>query len=290
VKKVAIMTDTLSELTTEIADEYSIKLVPVTIIIDGKEYPETEIDRDWYYEQLPKWKAADKVPTSSSASIGYFLQSYRELSQQAEAILCITYSSKFGMMFSTATQAKKMAEEELPRTAIEVVDSLTVCSAQMLIAIEAARAAAAGKSLPEVAEVANKMVKKVNNISLIDDLSLLAKGGRIHKVRPWAGSKVTNTVLIEANAATGGEHRPVARCKTKGQALKALFDVVKERSGNGKLHVAINHADALVEAEELKEIASSRFSCAEVFITPLYPLVTHHTGVGARVFNWWSED
>ena len=289
-KKVAIMTDTLSELTKELADEYSIKLVPVTIIIDGKEYPETEIDRDWYYEQLPKWKAADKVPTSSSASIGYFLQSYRELSQQAEAILCITYSSKFGMMFNTATQAKKMAEEELPQTAIEVVDSLTVCSAQMLIAIEAARAAAAGKSLPEVAEVANKMVKKVNNISLIDDLSLLAKGGRIHKVRPWAGSKVTNTVLIEANAATGGEHKPIARCRTKGQALKTLFDIVKERSGNGKLHVVINHADALVEAEELKKIVSSRFSCAEVFITPLYPLVTHHTGVGTRVFNWWSED
>jgi fatty acid-binding protein DegV len=37
VKKVAIMTDTLSELTKELADEYSIKLVPVTIIIDGKE-------------------------------------------------------------------------------------------------------------------------------------------------------------------------------------------------------------------------------------------------------------
>jgi DegV family protein with EDD domain len=287
--RVAVTTDTVSELTKELADEYNIKLVPVTIIIGGKAYPETEIDLAWYCEQLPKWKAADKVPTSSSASIGYFLEAYRELSQQAQAILCITYSSKFGMMFNTAMQAKKMAEEELPQTAIEVVDSCTVCGAQMLIALEAARAAAAGKSLPEVVEVANKMVKRVNNVSLMDDLSLLAKGGRIHKVRPWAGSKVTNTVLIGASAATGGEHRPIARCKTKGQALKTLFDAVKERSGNGKLHVAINHADALVEAEELKELASSRFPCAEVFITPLYPLVTHHTGVGTRVFNWWSD-
>jgi DegV family protein with EDD domain len=288
--RVAVMTDTVSELTKELADEYNIKLVPVTIIIGGKAYPETEIDLAWYCEQLPKWKAEEKIPTSSSASIGYFLEAYRELSQQAQAILCITYSSKFGMMFNTAMQAKKMAEEELPQTAIEVVDSCTVCGAQMLIALEAARAAAAGKSLPEVVEVANKMVKRVNNISLIDDLYYLAKGGRIHKVRPWASSKVTNTVLVGASAATGGEHKPIARCKTKGQALKTLFDVVKERNGNGKLHVVINHADALVEAEELKEIASSRFPCAEVFITPLYPLVTHHTGVGSRSFNWWSED
>jgi len=290
VKKVAVITDTVSELTKELADEYNIKLIPLTIIIDGKAYPETELDREWYYEQLPKWKAADKVPTSSSASIGQFLEAYRELSQQVEAILCITYSSKFGMMFNTAMQAKKMAEEELPQTAIEVIDSLTVCGALMLVALEAARAAAAGKSLPEVVEIANKTVKKVNNVTLMDDLSLLAKGGRIHKVRPWAGSKVTNTVLVGASAATGGEHRPVARCKTKGQALKTLFDTVRERSGGGRLHVAINHADALVEAEELKEKALSQFQCAEVFITPLYPLVTHHTGVGTRVFNWWSED
>lgn len=289
-KKVAVITDTVSELTKELADEYNIKLIPLTIIIDGKAYPETELDREWYYEQLPKWKAADKVPTSSSASIGQFLEAYRELSQQVEAILCITYSSKFGMMFNTAMQAKKMAEEELPQTAIEVIDSLTVCGALMLVALEAARAAAAGKSLPEVVEIANKTVKKVNNVTLMDDLSLLAKGGRIHKVRPWAGSKVTNTVLVGASAATGGEHRPVARCKTKGQALKTLFDTVRERSGGGRLHVAINHADALVEAEELKEKALSQFQCAEVFITPLYPLVTHHTGVGTRVFNWWSED
>ena len=289
-KKVAIMTDTVSQMTKELADEYNIKLVPVIIIIDGKEYPETEIDRAWYYEQLPKWKAADKIPTSSSASIGYFLEAYRELSQQAEAILFISYSSKFGMMFNTAMQAKKMAEEELPQTAIEVVDSVTHCGAQMFIALEAVRAAAAGKSLPEVVEVTNKMVRRVNNISLIDDLSLLAKGGRIHKVRPWASSKITNTVLIEASIATGGEHKPVARCKTKGQALKTLFELVKERSGNRKLHVAINHADALVEAEELKELVSSRFPCAEAFITPLYPLVTHHTGVGTRIFCWWSED
>jgi len=118
------MTDTVSELTKELADEYSIKLVPVIIVIGGKAYPETEIDLAWYCEQLPKWKAEEKIPTSSSASIGYFLEAYRELSQQAQAILCITYSSKFGMMFNTAMQAKKMAEEELPQTAIEVLDSM----------------------------------------------------------------------------------------------------------------------------------------------------------------------
>jgi fatty acid-binding protein DegV len=212
VNKVAIMTDTASQITKELAAEYNIKLVPITIIIDGEAYPETEIDQAWYREQIPKWKAADKVPTSSGVALAYFLEAYRELSQKAEAIIFIGHSSN------------------------------------------------------------------------------LAKGGRIHKARPWADSKITNTALLEASISTGGQMTPLARCRTRPQALEKLFETVEERSRNKKLHVAINHADSLAEAEELKELTSARFSCAEVFITPLYPLVINHVGLRAIQFSWWSED
>jgi DegV family protein with EDD domain len=288
--KVAIMTDTVSQMTKELADAYDIKLVPITIIIDGKPYPETEIELQWYYQQIPKWKESGDIPTSSSASIGYFAQAFRELSQRVESILYICYSSKFGMMFNTALQAKKKVKEELPQTAIVIIDTLTVCGAQMLIAIEAARAAAAAKSLAEVSEMTNSLVNRVSMISLIDDLSLLAKGGRIHKALPWAGSKVTNTALLEVDASTRGEMTPLVRCKTREQALKKLFEIVSERSGGRRLNVAINHADALIEAEELRELALSRFPCAECFIAPLYPTVTHHDGLGVVKFSWWAAD
>ena len=288
--KVAIMTDTVSQMTKELANAYDIKLVPITIIIDGKPYPETEIDLQWYYQQIPKWKKDGDIPTSSSASIGYFVQAFRELSQRAESILCLCYSSKFGMMFNTALQAKKKVKEELPQTDITVIDTLTVCGAQMLIAIEAARAAAASKSLPEIVEMTNNLVNRVSMISLIDDLSLLAKGGRIHKALPWAGSKVTNTALLEVGAATEGRMTPLVRCKTREQALQKLFGIVSDRSGGRRLNVAINHADALIAAEELRELASSRFPCVECFITPLYPTVTHHDGLGVVKFSWWAVD
>ena len=288
--KVAIMTDTVSQMTKELADAYDIKLVPITIIIDGKPYPETEIGLQWYYQQIPKWKEAGDMPTSSSASIGHFVQAYRELSQRAESILYLCYSSKFGMMFNTALQAKKGVKEELPQIAIVVIDSRTACGAQMLITIEAVRAAAAGKSFAEVVERTNNLVNRVSMISLIDDLSLLAKGGRIHKALPWAGSKVTNTALLEVDASTEGQMTPLVRCKTREQALKKLFEIVSERSDGRRLNVAINHADALAEAEELRELTLSRFHCESCFVTPLYPTVTHHDGLGVIKFSWWAVD
>lgn len=288
--KVAIIIDTTSNMSQEIADRYDVKLMPAGITMGGKTYPDTEINLTDFYEKLPKWKKAGNMPTSTAVPISVFLDAYRQLSRKAEAILYISQSAKFSLSLNAALQAKQMAQDELSQTAIEVVDCATVCGAQMLIAIEAARAAAAGKNLPEVVEVTNNMIKKVNEITFSDDLYYLAKGGRIHKARPWAGSKITNTVLLEADASTGGEHRPLARCKTKGQTLETLFDLVKQRSGGKKLHVAIDHADALAEAEELKEKVSSQFQCVEVFINQIRPVVTLHTGVGTRIFSWWSED
>ena len=277
-------------MSQEIADEFNIKLAPLCVILDGKTYPETEIDLAWFYKQIPIWKKAGKMPTTSSVSPGYFLEAYRELSQKAEAILYIGHSSKFGMSPIAGMQAKKIAEEELPQTPIEVIDCYTVAGAQMLIALEATRAAATGKSLPEVVELVNNMIERVNYIHLSDDLSLLAKGGRIHKARAWADSQITNTALLEASISTEGEMKPLARCRTRHQALEKLFETVKERNGNGKLHLAINHVDALSEADQLKELTLSRFSCAaEVFVTPVYPLITTHVGLGAVDFSWWGE-
>ncbi len=288
--KVAVLTDTVTEMTREIADEYHIKLAPINIIIDGKQYPEDDIDLTWYREQIPKWKKIDKIPTSSAISVGYFLDAYRELSQLAEAVIYIGHTAQFGISTSNARQAKQMAESELPQTAIEVIDSQTVCGAQMLIAIEAARAAAAQQSLTQVAELANRLVKKVNMVALFDDLSMLDKGGRIQKAKPWVSSRITNTALLEVNSATGGQMTPLARCRTRPQVLEKLFETINGRSQGGKLHVAINHVDSPTEAEELKELTAAQFPCAEFFITPLYPLVINHTGLQSIQFCWWSED
>lgn len=289
-KKVAVMTDTVSYMPEQVARENDITIVPAYVIVDGKSHRENEIDFAWFYKQVPEWKEADRLPTTSSPSIDDFLGAYRKLSQQTDGIVYIAYSNKLGMAVSASSQAKALAQDELPQTAIEVVDSQSACGAQMLVALEAARAAAAGKSFSEVVEVAHDSKKKVYFITLMDDLYYLAKGGRIYRARPWAASKITNSVLLEMDATTGGEMSPLARCRTKGEALKTLFDVVKQRSGSRKLYVAINHADVLVEAEELKEKVLTNFQCQEVVTSDLGPLVTTHTGLGTRIFCWWAEE
>lgn len=286
---VAVMTDTVGYMPEETAKKYHIMQAPAHIIIDGKPYPENELDLATLYEKIPKWRQENNLPTTSSPSPDDFMQAYRQLSQDYKAIVYIGYSTKLGMAVQSASLAKDLVKDELAHTEIEIIDSNTACGAQMLITLEAARAANAGSGLKEVLKIANEMISKVTLLFLSDDLYYLTKGGRIHRARPWADSKVSNTVILEMDASTGGQNTPVTRCRTKGETLKTLFSLVKSRSGNGKLHVAINHADALLEAEQLKDKALSQSQCEEIFISNIGPLVAIHTGLGSRFFCWWAE-
>ena len=288
--KVAVMTDTVSYMSEEIANKYNITIIPTYIIIDGESHPENQLDLVKFYEKVPKWKEENKLPTTSSPSPDDFVRAYRKLSKDYESIVYIGYSKHLGMTVQSAFLAKKLVKDELAKTKIEVLDSISWGGAQMMITLEIARAANAGSDRKEVLKTANDMIKKANLIVLLDNLYYLAKGGRIHKGRPWADSKISNTAILKLDASTEGKHTPIARCRTKGETLNTLFNLVRSQPVGSRLHVAINHADALAEAEQLKEKALSQFQCEEVFISNIGPLVTIHTGAGTRVFSWWSED
>jgi fatty acid-binding protein DegV len=89
VEKVAIMVDSVAHMPQELADKYNVKMVPMGIVIDGKAYPETEVDLPQYYQKILETTETEKLPTSSSVTVGSFLEKFRELSQEAEAILYI---------------------------------------------------------------------------------------------------------------------------------------------------------------------------------------------------------
>ena len=68
------MTDTTVQMTQQIADKHDIRLVPLHVIIDGKSYPENDIDLNWFYRQMPEWKRQGKLPMTSAPSAGEFLE------------------------------------------------------------------------------------------------------------------------------------------------------------------------------------------------------------------------
>lgn len=274
--KVAIVTDTTACIPREMVEKYPIELVPIEVIWDSKTYRDgIDISPTEFYTLL---RQAKNLPTTSGSLPGPFLEAYRRASQGAEGILCITESSKFSGMYNSARVAVGMAKEALPNVAIEVLECATAAAGQGLVVLAAARAAASDKSLAEVVTVARSVMQKVYLFATLDTLDYLVKGGRVPKAAALASSLLQIKPIFTVS---GGEAHPVANVRTNHGALKYILKLMGRKTiKEHALHVAVMHADSLDRAITLKDQISSRFDCAELFITEFTPVMGVHTGPG----------
>ena len=287
-KKVAIVTDSISTIPWQMAQKYGIEVVPLYVVMDGKDYPETEVDRTQLYDRI---KRKDDSITTSSISPGVCLKIWRELSQEAESIIHIAHVPSMGTAYNVAVQTKEMAREEMPQTTVEVINSRNVCGAQLLVVLEAAKAANQGKNLTEVIEVANRVISRVSLIDLIPAPQQLIKEGRaVDKDGDETNNPIIMTqTIMEIADSTGSIMTAIGRARTRTKGMDKVVEIVKDRSKGGKLHVAINYCGAPNDAEELKKRFLSQFQFAELYIVEdsLVPLI--HAGWGELKFGWYEE-
>jgi len=286
VNEVAIVTDTTACIPREMVEKYGIGLVPILFIFGDKSYRDgIDMSPSEFYVRLRQVK---KLPTTAGSLPGPYLEAYREASQKATSVLCITPPAKFSGLYNSARLAVEMARETLPGAVIEVLSCSTAAAGQGLVILAAARAAALGKSLTEVIEVTKNVMQRVKLFATLDTLSYLVKGGRVPKAAALASSLLQIKPIFTVE---NGDAYPVTNVRTTNGAIKRILKITEQKIVEGQpLHVAIMHAEALDRAEELKGEISKRFTCAELFITEFTPVMGVHTGPGVIGVAFYSGD
>ena len=285
-KKVAVIADSVCCLPVELVKKYDIRVVPLYIVYKGKSLRDgIDISPTEVYKIMRKKK---DLPTTSTPPAGDFLDAYREASQKAESILCITLTSLQSKVFEAAMVAKEQAKEFMPNTKIEVLDSRAVGGALGFIVLEAARAASEGAELPQVIHTAHNMMSRVGFLAMVDTLYFLARTGRIAKAAAWAGSLLDMKPVLNHDPAVG-ETMPVARPRTRAKAVELMLKLMAERVGNHTVHVIVHHADELEDGEKLKAEIGKRFKCAELYLTEFTPAMGIHAGPGVLAISFYAD-
>jgi DegV family protein with EDD domain len=285
--KVAIMTDTISGIPREMADELQIEVVPLHVILDGVSYLDTEVDKSRLYQRLAQ---RDTLPTTSAPTAVQFLRTYHKLSQTAEAIVHICYTSWIGMGHKQAVTARRMASQELPGTRIALVNSQTEHGAQLLCVLEAARAAAEGMSFAAIVRRLNRLIPRLNLLYILDTVYYLGRGGRMGSASAWTDTPLGLKSIVELDASTRGAMTPVTRARSKARAMGRAVDIVAKRNKGRNLHVVVSHDDAPADAEDLKQRLISQLPVKEIHVTGVSPVTIVHNGPGAIRLGWYSED
>lgn len=286
--KVGVVVDSGVSIPEELINEYGIEVVPLVTVFGDKLYRD-RIDLKTPSELFDLIKKSDKFPTTSAPSPTAYLESYRRLSQKVDSIFYVAMSSKLSVSFNSATMAKEMAEGELPDVNIEVFDAMTTVGAAGFIALAAARAGAAGKSLAQVVKIAKEVRSKVTMIFVMDTLSYLAKSGRIGKAQALMGNILSIKPIVEIPTSSG-RVEPVTRVRTKPKAVKQLLDIVEQRVGTEKpVHIMVEHTAVPEEAARLKETVSARFNCAELLLCEFNATGAVTIGPGNLGLSFYSD-
>jgi DegV family protein with EDD domain len=285
-KKVAVVTDSTCCLPVELVEKYDICIVPLVIIHKGNSYRDgVDISPGEVYQIMRRRK---ELPTTSTPSVGDFLNAYWQLGEKAESIVCVTLTSLQSKTFEAAVTAKDKAEEVIPETAIDIIDSRTVAGALGFVALEAARIASQGAELTQVVNAARSMIDRVNFLAMVDTLYYLARTGRIARAKSWAGSLLNMKPVVEHSPQVG-ELTPVARPRTTAKAVERMLELMAERVGDSKVHVIAHHADEPVAGEKLKAEIASRFDCVELYLTEFTPGMGVHAGPGVLAISFYAE-
>jgi DegV family protein with EDD domain len=265
---VKIITDSLSDITDNIAEELGITVVPVYVRFGEDVFRDrVEMTTDEFYHRLVHGSI---WPTTTQPSPGDFVDVFNKLSSETDEILVITLSNKLSGTYESALHAKSIIEKECR---IELIDSMTVVMGLGLIVISAAKAALAGASLDELVALVHSGMGRSHAVMLLDTLKYLAKGGRIGRAQGLLGSLLSVKPILTIK---DGEVAPVTRVRSRVAGMDYLYDFV---AGFPKIEeLAVEYATTPDEADKLTERLSSLFPKERIYISTVSPVIGTYVG------------
>ncbi|MFB0559025.1 MAG: DegV family protein [Dehalococcoidales bacterium] len=267
---VKVVTDSLSDVTSDIAQTLGITVVPLTVSFGRESFLDRiTMTTDEFYHRLTHDAA---WPTTTQPPPGDFVEVYNKLAKETDEILVITLSTKLSGTYQSALNAKGMVEKQCR---IEVIDSETVVMGLGLIVIAAAKAAQAGTNLDGLADLVRRAMSRSHAVMLFDTLKYLAKGGRIGKAQGLLGSLLSVKPILTIR---DGEVSPLTRMRSRAAGMDYLYNFVASISKIEEL--AVEHATTPDDADNLVERLSSLFPKERIYRSTVSPVVGTYAGPG----------
>jgi DegV family protein with EDD domain len=275
---IAVVTDSSSCIPPEVVEKYHIYVAPLHLIIDDVEYRDgIDMLAEDFYTRLRGSSKKFSLGTSGAMQ-GEFISIFDKLRGKVEGMVIILLSSKVSAAYSAALTVRDAAD-----VPIEIVDSQFTTSALGFIAIAAAQAAAQGKSMDEVVAQAENVMSKVKGFVALENLDYLRRGGRFSE-----GSAEQAVQMCPVVTMREGVVELVDNIANRDEADKKLLQLMKDNITSTPLHACVTHGDLPQKADELQEKIKARFSCAELWMTRLTPVLGAHAGpdtLGVAFYN-----
>ena len=214
--KIKIISDSTCDLNQELLNRYDISLVPLSVIMDGKDYKDGVTITP--AEIFAHVAAGGDLCSTSAVSIGEYVEVFEKYSAEYDGIIHIN----IGSGFSTCYQSACLAAEDFPN--VRVIDSRNLSTGQGLVVLKACEMAADCTNLDELADQLRSFTDKVEASFLVDRLDYLVKGGRCSSAAALGANLLNLKPCIEVK-----DGKMTVVKKYRGNYVKCLSSYTRER-------------------------------------------------------------
>lgn len=270
--KIALITESASDLNPNFAKKNNIKILPFKIIFSDREYDDgIDITPNMLYEALPK-----EIPTTSLPSVEKFTSALEEVKNEGYThAIIITISSSLSGAYNSAW----LASESVSGIETFVFDSMTLTMSEGAMVIETANLINEGKSFNYIVDILPTFRDKIDVFFTIDTLEYLIKGGRIGKVAGTIANALNLKPIITVS--NDGAYHTV--CKVRGikQSISRLASLLKPYLDASRCKVWILDGNAPNKAKMLYDAIKNFPNLIECTLGgSIGPALGVHTGPG----------
>ena len=215
--KIRISADSTCDLTSELIEQYDIKITPLYILMDDRALRDgIECTREDIFAYTGR---TGKLCGTAAVSIADYLDFFGEELKTHDQIVHFTISSDMSACFQNACDAA----QEFPGR-VFVVDSRNLSTGIGHLVIDGALLAREGKSGEEIKAILDERREKLNVSFVIDTLEYLRKGGRCSTVAALGANLLKLKPCIEVH-----EGKMSVAKKYRGTLAKAIESYVTDR-------------------------------------------------------------
>jgi DegV family protein with EDD domain len=268
-----IVTDSVADIPKALVDELGIHVVPYNVHWGSEHFKDgVDLLPGAFYQRL----AVDPVlPTTSCPSAGDYVEAFETVARRCSSIISLHITSKGSGAYQSACLARDMA----PHLDVIPLDTNSVSMGAGFMAVEAARAALAGATAPDVLALLKRLTEGIHQIYAADTLKYLYLGGRIGRAKHMLGTMLNLKPLITMDRE--GIIAPVGQALSRQGVYRRMVETMELWVGKAEpIKLALVQGAAEAEIARLKALILSEFRCAEVLDCEFGPALGAHTGPG----------
>ncbi len=271
--RVAIVTDSASDLTAEGAAAAGVLVVPLVVTFGSDTYKAgTELPTDEFWRRMTAQDAP--FPTTAASSPGDFKAVYdKAFADGAEAVVSIHVAGSL----SGTLKSAQIARDMLADREIHVVDSGTASMGEGLLSQLASEMAAMGVSAAEIARIIEDRARDIDLYVALDTLEYLRKGGRISGPQAAIGTLLSVKPIITIR---DGVVHTADKPRTSGKARARVLELLTQRPLERVAVLYTPPADGEAFRRDVLERLGGSVEASKVSVQPVGPSVGPHLGPG----------